>query len=64
MSNSTGREREGKLLTREQHRERRKKRKGQFYWESFTETGCKENKLDTGKDRMSQRISQEIRTDG
>ena len=40
-------------------------RRTQFYWESFTETGCRENKLDTGEDRMSQRMrrSQKIRTD-
>ena len=37
----------------------------QFYCDSFTETGCRENKLDTGEDRMSQRMrrSQKIRTD-
>ena len=29
---------------------------GQFYTDSFTETGCRENKLDTGEDRMSQRM--------
>jgi hypothetical protein len=34
-------------------------------WESFTETGCRKNKLDTGEDRMRQRMrrSQKIRTD-
>jgi hypothetical protein len=37
----------------------------QFYWDSFIETSCRKNKLDTGKDRMIQRIrrSQKIRTD-
>ena len=36
----------------------------QFYWDSFT--GCRENNLDTGKDRTSQRMrrNQEIRTYG
>jgi hypothetical protein len=35
----------------------------QFYWNSLTETGFRENKLDTGKDRMSgrRRRSQKIR---
>jgi hypothetical protein len=34
----------------------------QFYWDSFTETGCSENKLDTGEDRTNQRIrSQKLR---
>ena len=28
----------------------------QFYLDSFTETDCIENKLDTGEDRMSQRM--------
>ena len=28
----------------------------QFYRESFTETRFKENKLDTGEDRMSERM--------
>ena len=39
--------------------------RGSFYRDSFTETGCRENKLDTGEDRMSQRMrrSQKIRTD-
>jgi hypothetical protein len=35
---------------REQCRERR-----QFYSESFTETGCRENKLDTGENRTRAR---------
>ena len=26
-----------------------------FYWNSFTETSCRKNKLDTHKHRMSQR---------
>jgi hypothetical protein len=26
----------------------------QFYWDSFTKTGGRENKLDTGEDRTSQ----------
>jgi hypothetical protein len=32
---------------------------------SFTETGCRENKIDIDEDRMSQRMrrSQKIRTD-
>jgi hypothetical protein len=40
-------------------------RRRQSYWENFTETGYRENKLDTGKDRASQRMSrsQKIRTD-
>ena len=48
---------------RERGRERGKGSK-QFYQESFTEIGWGENKPDTGKDRMSQRIrrSQKIRT--
>ena len=38
--------------------------KGSFYQNSFIETGCRKNKLDTGEDRMSQRMkrSQKIRT--
>lgn len=28
----------------------------QFYCESFTDTGCRENKLDAGEDKMSQRM--------
>jgi hypothetical protein len=37
----------------------------QLGWDSCTETGCRENKPDTGEDRMSQRMrrSQKIRTD-
>jgi hypothetical protein len=27
-----------------------------FYHDSFTETGCRENKLNTGKNRMNQRM--------
>ena len=40
-------------------------RRGSFYWEGFIETGCRENKLDTGEGRTSQRMrrSQKIRTD-
>ena len=36
----------------------------QFYQDSFTETGYRKNKLDTGKNRMNQRMrrSQKIRT--
>ena len=39
--------------------------RSQFYWDSFTMTGSRENKLDSGEDRMSQRMrrSQTIRTD-
>ena len=39
-------------------------RGGSFYWESFIETGCRENKLDTGEEGTSQRMkrSQKIRT--
>ena len=46
------------------HREGSSEAVRQFYWDSFTETGCRENKLDTGEDRMSQRMrrSQKIRT--
>jgi len=29
---------------------------GSFYWDSFTETDCRENKLDTAEDRRSQRV--------
>ena len=37
----------------------------QLYWDRSTETGYRENKLDTSEDRMSQRMrrSQKIRTD-
>jgi hypothetical protein len=45
-------------------REHRKgKKEAVFYQESFTGTGGRENKLDTGEDRMSQRMrkSQKIR---
>ena len=28
----------------------------EFYWDSFSETGDRENKLDTGEDRTSQRM--------
>jgi hypothetical protein len=28
----------------------------QFYEDSFTETGCRENKLDVGEDRTSQKF--------
>ena len=55
-------------LSREQRRKREESSAGgreQFYRESFTGTGWRENKLDTGEDRMSQRTrrSQKIRTD-
>ena len=30
--------------------------RGSFYRDSFTETGFRENKLDTGENRMSQRL--------
>ena len=30
--------------------------RGRFYRDSFLETGCRENKLDTSEDRMSQRM--------
>jgi hypothetical protein len=55
----TTRERKGKLLEG-QCRERR-----QFYTESCTETSWRENKLDTGEERVSERMrrSQNIRTD-
>jgi hypothetical protein len=57
------RERKGKLLKRKQQRER--KGKGQFYQESVTETGWRENKLNTNEDKMSQRMlrSQKIKMD-
>ena len=37
--------------------------RGSFYWDSFTETGCRENELDTCEDRMNpqSRRSQKIR---
>ena len=37
----------------------------QFYWDSFTETGYRENKLGTGEGRVSQKVRriQKIRTD-
>jgi hypothetical protein len=50
----TRREKNGKLLKREQHREKRGGR--QFSWDSCTEASCRENKPDTGEDRMSQRM--------
>lgn len=31
----------------------REKKGGHFYWESFTETSCRENKSDTGEDRWA-----------
>jgi hypothetical protein len=36
----------------------------QLYQDSYAKTDCRENKLDTGEDRMSQRIrrTQKIRT--
>ena len=39
--------------------------RGSFYRDSVTETGFRENTLDTGEDIMSQRMrtSQKIRTD-
>jgi hypothetical protein len=39
--------------------------RGSFYRESFTESGYRENKLDTVADKASQRMrrSQKIRTD-
>ena len=45
-------------------REREKERK-LFYWENFAKAGCRENKLDTSEDRMSQemRMRQKIITD-
>lgn len=62
-------------FSREQHgkekpfREREKEGGGvvcawQFYWDSFMQPGYKENKLDTGEDRTSQRMgrSHKIRT--
>jgi hypothetical protein len=53
--------RKGKLLKKEQYREGERK----FYQESFTETDGRKKNLDTGKDRMNQRVrrSQKIRTD-
>jgi hypothetical protein len=38
---------------------------GRFSWDSFTETGSRENKLNTSEERMSRRMrrSQEIRID-
>jgi hypothetical protein len=41
------------------------KLRGSLYRDSFTDSGCEENKLDTGEDRMSQnmRRSHKIRTD-
>jgi hypothetical protein len=30
--------------------------KGSFYWDSFTEDGCKESNLGTDEDRISQRM--------
>ena len=73
MPNSQ-RERKERLLKREQWREKggtnllkgqyKKKKKRKFYWDSYRETGCRENKPDTGKDRKKQRRrSQKIRTD-
>jgi hypothetical protein len=43
---------EGREVTRESSAEKEGRR--QFSWDSCTETGCRENKLDTGKDRTSQ----------
>lgn len=38
--------------------------RGTFYWESFMENSCRENKLNIGEDKTSQRMrSQKIRTD-
>ena len=65
----TRRERKGELL-KVQGKERENRERKQFYQEfpeqqkevggsslySFTETGCRENKLDTDKDRMSRRM--------
>jgi hypothetical protein len=43
----------------------REDKERQFYRDSFTETGCRENKLDTGEDRESPRMRrrQKITTD-
>lgn len=46
------RESKGKLLMDSAENGIRK----QFYWESFTETGGRESSLDTGEQRMSQRM--------
>ena len=37
---------------------------GQFYWDSFTETACRESNIDIAEDRTSQKMrrSQKIRT--
>jgi hypothetical protein len=34
----------------------------QFYKDSGTETGFRDNKLDTGEDKLSQRMTRKIRT--
>jgi len=62
MPNSQEKREEEGLLMREHCRE---KKEEVFYWESFTETGCRENKLNTGEDSRRQRLrkSQKIRTD-
>jgi hypothetical protein len=44
-------ERKKRLLKR---RREERERGRQFYWDSCTVTGCREKKLDTGEDRMSQ----------
>jgi hypothetical protein len=41
-----------------------KRRRRQFYWESFTETGSRLNKLDTSEDRTSQRRRRSKKTKG
>lgn len=42
-----------------------RKKEGQFYRDSYREAGSREKQLDSGKARMSQRVSRSwIRTDG
>jgi hypothetical protein len=49
-------------LSEERKEEREDGVRAQFYQETFTETGCRKNKLDTGEGRRSQKMrSQKIR---
>jgi hypothetical protein len=53
-----------RLVKNSEKEEREREKYGSFYQDSFTETDCRGNKLDTGKDRMNQRIrNQKTKTD-
>ena len=45
-----------RLVKNSEKEEREREKYGSFYQDSFTETGCRENKLDTGESKTSQRM--------